>query len=289
MADYRKQATQEYDVSYNQKVQSLKNQLAQNQQTLDQQKTGINANYDTQVANQNLSNQKSKNNISNTMLGRGLANSSIVTSGLAEADQINNRYVGEINSGRTGALNDIEAQKALLAQNLQGSLATMSADREDAISTLARQLEDRQFEKDYKNNGLALQREQMLAQQQYQNMSLAQQKELANAQLAWSREQAQMENAYKYATLDWQKQQANKTDNNAYNAYLSAYSNISGDSTKTQYEKKLALATLANEMEMYSGKNGVDLSDLIKKASKNSLSANGVNRVNGTGISRSTK
>lgn len=275
MANYREQAQKEYDVGYNEKVQALKNQLAQNQQTLDQQKGGINANFDTQVANQNLSNKKSKNNLSNTMLGRGLSNSSIVTSGLAESDQINNRLVGEINTGRTGALNDIEQQKALLAQNMQGTIAGMSADRLSAIEALARQLEDRAWDKDFKNQGLSLQREQMLAEQSYKNASLAQQRELANAQLAWQREQAQMANS--------------KTSNDAYNAYLAGMSEINSSRNLTEYEKKLAMANLADEMNMYQGKNGVNLSDLINKANKNSLAANGVNRVNGSGISKKTK
>lgn len=275
MADYRKQATQEYDVGYNQKVQTLKNQLAQNQQTLEQQKGGINANYDQQVANQNLSNKKSKNNLSNTMLGRGLANSSIAVSGLAEADQINNRMVGQINTARTGALNDIEAQKALLAQNLQGTLGTMSADREDAISTLARQLEDRQFEKDYKNKGLAMEREKMLADQQYQNLSLAQQKELAMQQLAWNRENAANEMALKQSQLAWEKEQyalsqaekKNQSNNDVYNNYLAYYSDImaNNDDKATKTKK---LNQLADEMAMYGQKNDVDLNDLIRKSNQ---------------------
>lgn len=288
MADYRKQATQEYDVGYNQKVQALKNQLAQNQQTLDQQKGGINANYDTQVSNQNLANKKSKNNLSNTMLGRGLSNSSIAVSGLAEADQINNRMVGQINTARTGDLNNIEQQKALLAQNLQGSLATMSADREDAIATLARQLEDRQFEKDYKNSGLALQRESMLADQQYKNASLAQQERLSNAQLAWNRENAANQLAWereKYASSQ------SATNNDAYNLYLTALSETQGNNALSQSEKKQRMAILAEEMEMYSSRNNVDLTSLIKKANSQALSANGASRVSssGSGITRSTR
>lgn len=309
--DYRKQATQEYDASYNKKVQALKNQLAQNQQTLDQQKGGINANYDLSVANQNLANKKAKNSLSNTMLGRGLANSSIAVSGLAEADQINNRMVGNINRERTGALNDIEQQKALLAQNLEGTLATMSADREDAISALARQLEDRQWEKDFKNKGfefqkdtelanrafrdksfnfqqeseranqayrnssLAMQREQMLAEQAYRNASLAQQRELANAQLAWERE--------KY------NNSRNTTNNDAYNSYLAGITEIKNAQGLSKYDKQVMMASLADEMILYQHQNGVDLSKLINNASKYSASSNGVTRVNGTGISRSTR
>lgn len=253
MANYRQQAQQEYDVSYNQKVQALKNQLAQNQQTLDQQKGGINSNFDTQVGNQNLASKKARNNISNTALGRGLANSSIVTSGLAEQDNINNRMVGAINTERTGALNNIEQQKALLAQGLQGSLATMSADREDAISSLARQFEDRDFEKSYKNKQLEQAREQYLADISYKNSSLAQQRELANAQLAFERE--------KYnSSLGTQK-----VDNSGYNAYLQAYSEIKG-SDKSAKVKEQQLRQLAEEMQLYGSKNNVDLSDLIGKS-----------------------
>ena len=249
MADYRKQAQQEYDVSYNQKVQALKNQLAQNQLTLDQQKGGINANFDTQVANQNLNNKKSKNNLSNAMLGRGLANSSIAVSGLGEADQINNRLVGQINTNRTGALNDIEQQKALLAQGLQGTLASMDADRESAISALARQLEDRAWDKDFKNQGLALQREQMLAEQAYKNASLAQQRELANSQLAWQREQAN-----------------SKASNDAYNSFLDAYSTIKGRTDLSGSEKEKLMFSLAEQAQLYGNQNGVDLNGIRDKA-----------------------
>jgi hypothetical protein len=281
--DYRQQATQEYDVSYNKKVQALKNQLAQNQQTLDQQKGGINANYDLSVANQNLANKKAKNSLSNTMLGRGLSNSSIAVSGLAEADQINNRMIGNINRERTSALNDIEQQKALLAQNLEGTLATMSADREDAISALARQLEDRQWEKDFKNKGfefqqeieranqsyrnssLAMQREQMLAEQAYRNASLAQQRELANAQLAWEREKLSTQNK--------------SNSNDAYNMYLQTYADIKGNPNYTTAQRNNALRALYEETQLYDEINGTDLSRIRSAVNttitpKNRLSGN---------------
>ena len=110
MANYYNQARQQYDQSYNMKVGALKSQLANNQLALEQQKAGINANYDTQVGNQNIANVKAKNHFSNAMLGRGIANSSIAGTGLAEQDQINNRLIGQINAQRTGALNNIDQQ-----------------------------------------------------------------------------------------------------------------------------------------------------------------------------------
>lgn len=172
---YYSQAQQQYDQSYNKKVEALKNQTAQNQLNLEQQKGGINANYDQQVGNQNLNNKKGKNNMSNTMLGRGLGNSSIAVSGLAEADQINNRLVGQINDARKGDLNNIDQQKALLAQNMNNMLGQMSADREDGIWALANQMEDRAFDKNFKNQQLAFQREQMMAEQAYKQQQLAMQ------------------------------------------------------------------------------------------------------------------
>lgn len=182
---YYNQAQQQYDQSYNKKVEALKNQTAQNQLNLEQQKGGINQNYDKQVSNQNLNNKKGKNNMSNAMLGRGLGNSSIAVSGLAEADQINNRMVNDINTARTGDLNNIDQQKSLLAQNLNSMLAQMSADREDGIWSLARQLEDRDFDKNFKNQQLGLQREQFQAEQAYKQQQLAfQQQQYADKQKA---------------------------------------------------------------------------------------------------------
>lgn len=207
MADFYSQAKQQYDPSYNQKVQGLKNTLAQNQNNLETQKSGINANYNTQVANQNLTNKYNKNNYSNTMLGRGMANSSIVGTGLAEQDSKNARLVGEINNARTGSLNDIDRQKAILAQNMNATLGQMQADREDAIWALARQLEDRQRDYDYKQSGLQLQREGQAMTRDYQNAQLALSRENAGATRAMQeRQMALEERKYNDARSDQQAQ-----------------------------------------------------------------------------------
>ena len=152
MADYYAQAEQQTQAEHNKKVQNLKSQLASNQLALDQQKTGINQNYDYQVAQQNLQNKLNKNSVSNAMIGRGLGNSSIAVSGLAEQDAKNTRLVGDINRNRTSDLNNIDAQKALLDRNYNAEVGQLEADRLSEIRTLAYQLEDRAFDKDYKNN-----------------------------------------------------------------------------------------------------------------------------------------
>ena len=193
MADYRQQAEQEYNPVYNAKLQALKNQLASNQQAVSQQAGGINSSYDDYVNKQNLQNMRNKNNISNSALGRGLSRSSIVTSNLGEADQINTRQVGYINKERTVKLNDLEQQKRLLAENYNNTVASMEGDRQNAILALARQLEDRAFDKDYKNKTLSMQERAQQAEQAYRQAALAIQKQEMASRAALQREQLAMQ------------------------------------------------------------------------------------------------
>ena len=233
---YYQQAEQQYNPSYNGKVQALKNQLAQNQQSLEQQKTGINQNYDLQVNNANLNNRLNKNSVSNAILGRGLANSSIAISGLAEQDAKNTRIIGNIERGRLADLNNIDQQKALLAQNHNNTLAQMEADKLDAIMALAQQLEDRDWNRDFQNRQLAQQYALAEMQKQYQYAQLAQAQKQFEAEQKWKEElaQAQQTDAFK-----------NKIDNIAvdpsisssdkYNALTQLYYNQNGNESNQQY------------------------------------------------------
>lgn len=233
---YYQQAEQQYNPSYNGKVQALKNQLAQNQQSLEQQKTGINQNYDLQVNNANLNNRLNKNSVSNAILGRGLANSSIAISGLAEQDAKNTRIIGNIERGRLADLNNIDQQKALLGQNFNNTLAQMEADKLDAINALAMQLEDRDWNRDFQNRQLAQQYALAEMQKQYQYAQLAQAQKQFEAEQKWKEElaQAQQTDAFK-----------NKIDNIAvdpsisssdkYNALTQLYYNQNGNESNQQY------------------------------------------------------
>jgi hypothetical protein len=109
---------------------------------LEGQKGGINKNYDMQVDNQNMNSTKSKNNYSNTMLGRGLGRSTIVGTGLGEMDLTNNRLVNTINSYRTNDLGAVDSQKALAQTNTNNQLAQMSGDLQMQIMSLAQNLYD---------------------------------------------------------------------------------------------------------------------------------------------------
>ena len=275
MADYYAQAEQQTQAEHNKKVQNLKSQLASNQLALDQQKTGVNQNYDYQVAQQNLQNKLNKNSVSNAMIGRGLGNSSIAVSGLAEQDAKNTRLVGDINRNRTADLNNIDEQKKLLEQNFNNTLAQMEADKLDAIMSLAYQLEDRAFDKDYKNKQMALQEQAQKATEAYQNAYLALQQKQADNDL-WYKQQTLAQSA---SELAWQKekyyasqsasQSSSSTDWSTYEGYLADYNAIMGGDYTTSERNKL-LKQLSTSASMYQKKTGYDLSDIIS-ASNNGI------------------
>ena len=240
---YYQQAEQQYNPSYNGKVQALKYQLAQNQQSLEQQKVGINQNYDLQVNNANLNNRLNKNATSNAILGRGLANSSIAISGLAEQDAKNTRIIGNIERGRLADLNNIDEQKALLGQNFNNTLAQMEADKLDAINALAMQLEDRDWNKDFQNRQLAQQYALAEMQKQYQYAQLAQAQRQFEAQQALAREQWQYqqdlekakENKDFKSTIDNIMVDPNITNSQRYNAMTQLYYNQQGNADNQAY------------------------------------------------------
>ena len=192
---YIDQATSQLTPTHNSQVTSLKNQLAQNQLALDQQKNSVNANYDLNVQNQNLNNRLNKNTVSNAMLGRGLANSSIAISGLAEQDAKNARVQADIERNRVNDLGNIDANKALLEQNTNNTIGQMDRDLQDKILALAMQLEDRQWEKDFKDKGYQLQLDQFNYDKLYKDQ-----------QLQFSKDQFEYDKLYKDQQLQMQQQ-----------------------------------------------------------------------------------
>lgn len=277
MADYYAQAEQQTQAEHNKKVQNLKSQLASNQLALDQQKTGVNQNYDYQVAQQNLQNKLNKNSVSNAMIGRGLGNSSIAVSGLAEQDAKNTRLVGDINRNRTSDLNNIDAQKALLDRNYNAEVGQLEADRLSEIRSLAYQLEDRAFDKDYKNRQMALQEQAQKATEAYQNAYLALQQKQADNDL-WYKQQTLAQSA---SELAWQKEKyyasqsasQSSTDWSTYEGYLADYNAIMGGDYTTSERNKL-LKQLSTSASMYQNKTGYDLSDIISASNSGITKSN---------------
>lgn len=223
---YIDQATSQLTPTHNSQVTSLKNQLAQNQLALDQQKNSVNANYDLNVKNQNLNNRLNKNTVSNAMLGRGLANSSIAISGLAEQDARNERVQADIERNRLNDLGNIDANKALLEQNTNNVIGQMDRDLQDKILSLAMQLEDRQWEKDFKDKGFQLQQQQFEYDKSYKDKLFEQSQQAQmfdqqykNQMLAMQQEAQKYEQQYKDAMLKMEQEKM-KFDMGYKNDYL---------------------------------------------------------------------
>ena len=223
---YIDQATSQLTPTHNSQVTSLKNQLAQNQLALDQQKNSVNANYDLNVKNQNLNNRLNKNTVSNAMLGRGLANSSIAISGLAEQDARNARVQADLERNRLNDLGNIDANKALLEQNTNNVIGQMDRDLQDKILALAMQLEDRQWEKDFKDKGFQLQQQQFEYDKSYKDKLFEQSQQAQmfdqqykNQMLAMQQEAQKYEQQYKDAMLKMEQEKM-KFDMGYKNDYL---------------------------------------------------------------------
>lgn len=138
--DYTGDATSMVNGVYDTQRQTMINNLARSQAGLDRQMTAANQNFNNRVKSQNLNNTLTKNNYNTSILGRGLEDSSIATSGLAGLDDKNTRLIGEIENDRTGALNGIEQQKTDAETEFNDNLAALEAKRQSDILEMARQM-----------------------------------------------------------------------------------------------------------------------------------------------------
>jgi hypothetical protein len=155
MPNYTKLATQQYDPTYNQRVQQMKSNLAQQLAGLKQQETQQLKQYD-------VNNATAKNNFSNQSLDRGLGRSTITTTELGGMDLANNKQKSEYSAA-------IDKQENQYKTQTNDSLNAMAMDRQNAINVLARQLHESDREWAYKNAQLALQREQKASAAQKKN------------------------------------------------------------------------------------------------------------------------
>lgn len=143
----------------NQKVQ-LNNSFAQNTQSLEGQKAGVNQNFDNQLEQNAMNTTRSKNQYNNNTLARGLGRSTIATSGQAGIQDSGNRIGNQVNDQRTQALGNIEAQKTMLQQALQENLLGIQAKQDSETLSMAQQLEGMAYDRDWQSQQFGYQKEQ---------------------------------------------------------------------------------------------------------------------------------
>lgn len=156
LATYHGQAEQQYDPTYNGQVNALKGALATKLAGFNTQKVGVNSGYDGQINSQNVQNTATKNNYSDTELGRGMGRSSIVSSGLAGLDDQNARVDNNINTARNTDVNGINQSIANANADNATQVQTLQSDKENQVMTLARQLLATATDNDFKQQNLDL-------------------------------------------------------------------------------------------------------------------------------------
>lgn len=142
--NYINQAQATYDPQFNSQLTGLQNALDSKVGNLEASRTGINNNFDSQINDQNRQTKSAQNNFSNQVLGRGLARSSVATSGISEFDDINNRMVGGINNARGQAMQEVDRNIANEKNAFENQRTQMDGDRMSKIIALARDLQDKQ-------------------------------------------------------------------------------------------------------------------------------------------------
>ena len=143
----------------NQNIQ-LQNSFSQNMQGLEGQKAGVNQNFDKQLEQNAINTTNAQNQYLNNSLARGLGRSTIATSGAAGIKDSGNRIANNVNTDRTNALDNIEAQKVKLSEALQASLLGLSANFESQQLTLAQQLADSAYNRQWQEGQFSYQKEQ---------------------------------------------------------------------------------------------------------------------------------
>lgn len=149
--EYKQQAQQEYDPSYNAKIAAINAALNSNLTTLENQKSGIEATYANQESDQNQQNTLNKNEFDNVNSARGLGRSTILTTGLAGMDDQNTKILSRIKQAKTNDINAVDAQKSTLTTNTNNQIAQMAGDRESELAALIRQYQMRDEDIDFRN------------------------------------------------------------------------------------------------------------------------------------------
>jgi hypothetical protein len=141
--EYRKRASEIYDPSYAVKVANENSAFNNTMSQYQNQGNMINSEFDRTIQANARNTAMNQNQFNNNTLSRGMARSSVATTGLAGIQNTGNRVAGEIEQNRTQQVNNLETLKTNLRANLESSLKALSNEREGGINSMAMQLQQR--------------------------------------------------------------------------------------------------------------------------------------------------
>ncbi len=160
-AALRAQAENQYKPTYDAEVEALRQQLAQQVQGYENQRAGVDAEYDRQRQRTNQTYNESAVNLNNALTSRGLGRSSLVSTQGTYLENQRNQALGDIDRDETNAINAINEKIALLTDQAAQSEKTLSGN-------YARQLENRVNELKAQNQSASISLQLQIAALQQQ-------------------------------------------------------------------------------------------------------------------------
>jgi hypothetical protein len=243
--DYLEQASKFGSTAYQQALDNVAKKLASDKLAYEGQIQGTNASYDDTVTKQNQATKMSKNNYSDSVLGRGMQHSTIATTGLGEMDMLNNQALSDIETERNSKLNAIRDYIAQAEENASTDTNTLKTKRNDDIAALAyqywRDQQDQKYKEDALYSGTQLNYDTLNSGNDYKYDAL-------NSDNAFKYDSLNADTAYKYDALNsdnWNKQvnagidqqnaDTNKAQAEAQTAYYKALAEKSASSGGGSY------------------------------------------------------
>lgn len=143
--ELRDRANNEYQSYYDQLRQAAQQQQERNDLSLAQQKDALQATYDKQREETQKQYDKAYSQSDRQMLSRGMQRSSYGAQTLANIAAEGAKAQGDISDAQTKAANDLDAQRALLQQQLSETLAGYDTSQAADILKRFQELQDTEY------------------------------------------------------------------------------------------------------------------------------------------------
>lgn len=160
-AALRQQAENQYKPVYDAEIEALRQQLEQQKQGYEEQRSGMGAQYDRQRRSTNQAYDESAVELNNVLTKRGLGRSSLVSTQGAYLENQRAQALGDIDRDETAAINAINERIALLTDQAARSERTLAGN-------YARQLDERVEALRRQNNSAAIDLQLQIAALQQQ-------------------------------------------------------------------------------------------------------------------------
>ena len=158
-------ATNQANTQYNSLMSNLYNNINSKYNQFNQTAQGTDTTYQNRVKESNINYAKQGNNFSNNMLKRGLASSSLVTTGLGDIGLAGEKTSNLINTERDTVLNNLLSNYQNEYNSFLSDKTAKDSERQASIQSIAEQLYDKMYTQGRDQYGDSYNQYQLLQQQ----------------------------------------------------------------------------------------------------------------------------